>query len=502
MKDMTTETSLFENLANDIVEYAYDLKERQKHNAVRRFARRMGFKYKKEIRTIREFLRYNGIIDSNPSHQRGETSPKLEGGKFGKDRKESKAQAIIRSILEGADIGQLTLHKVKKGKYQFESIDGGHRQRYIVKFINDDFTIEGLTFSELHPEDQEDFLDTELTFCIYENLPGWAVGHIFRILNETTDVNDQETLNSYGDVPVAIAIRQMARVIEGIDNKPHKLFSVKVLRSDGTKTHHYLNFDGLRMVHDEIVARTFYRYYDGGGLGSADRDDLTAMYSDPDLSESKVKSIQKKVRANLDFVFSTAECSVQNVQRGLTRNEFFLYSRLWLWMEEEFISFKVKNPTAYYLAVRDGLVPFGMNLSDQPDWLKEPSPFNGDKTKGQEFKSIFGYHRDHKGAIRETLNWLVKRIDFPKLMENGDLVLKDPVRLFRREWREQKLAEQGFKCAIDGKPLTMAEAHGAHIVPHSSGGETTYENLAMVRAEHNLNMGGMNLKTYKALFND
>ena len=321
-------------------------------------------------------------------------------------------------------------------------------------------------------------------------------------MNETTDVNDQETLNSYGDIPVAIAIRQMARQVVGISNNPHKLFAIKGLRKDGTKTHHFLNFDGLRMVHDEIVARVFHRYYDGGGLGSADRDNLIAMYSDPDLSASLVKSIQKKVKKNLDFVHSIAECNLQNLNRGLTRNEFFLYSRLWLWMEEEYGLFNVTNPAAYYFAVQKALVPFDAKLADQPDWLKAPSPFNADKTKGQEFKSIFGYHRDHKGAIRETLSWLVRHIDFPTLIQNGDLVLKDPRRLFPREWRERKLAEQGFKCAIDGKPLTMDEAHGAHIDPHCSGGETIYENLAMVRAEHNLRMGGMNLKAYKALLND
>ena len=40
-------------------------------------------------------------------------------------------------------------------------------------------------------------------FVIYDSLDVFTKGYIFRTINETTDVNDQETLNSYGDIPIA-----------------------------------------------------------------------------------------------------------------------------------------------------------------------------------------------------------------------------------------------------------------------------------------------------------
>ena len=61
------------------------------------------------------------------------------------------------------------------------------------------------------------------------------------------------------------------------------------------------------------------------------------------------------------------------------------------------------------------------------------------------------------------------------------------------------LAQQGFKCAIDCKPLTMKDAQGDHIIPHCDGGRTTYDNLMMISTEHNQRKGSMSLEKYKEL---
>jgi 5-methylcytosine-specific restriction endonuclease McrA len=67
------------------------------------------------------------------------------------------------------------------------------------------------------------------------------------------------------------------------------------------------------------------------------------------------------------------------------------------------------------------------------------------------------------------------------------------------EWREAKLAEQGFKCAVDGKPLILESAEGGHIIAHTDGGKTTYENLAMISGYHNKKMGSLSITQYKEL---
>ena len=42
----------------------------------------------------------------------------------------------------------------------------------------------------------------------------------------------------------------------------------------------------------------------------------------------------------------------------------------------------------------------------------------------------------------------------------------------------------------------MSDAHAAHIIAHSNGGQTVYSNLVMVRAIYNQEMGTMNFDDY------
>ena len=75
---------------------------------------------------------YN-LIDCNPLHQR----PAVE-----KKAGCEKSVGIITSILNGENIGEITLVKTPERKdKQYESIDGGHRKRAIYAFMNDEFKV-------------------------------------------------------------------------------------------------------------------------------------------------------------------------------------------------------------------------------------------------------------------------------------------------------------------------------------------------------------------------
>ena len=171
------------------------------------------YKYYKQQITIRDFLMMYGDIDVQPVGQRLDTELTLESGS-----RETKAQGIIGSILRGIDLGQITMHEVWRD-FKYESIDGGHRKRYIKAFFENKFRVNGKFYRDLTQEEEDLFLNTEITFCIYTSLKVWDIGYIFRSLNETTEVNHQEMLNSYGNVPIANAIREMVRPVAGVNNK-------------------------------------------------------------------------------------------------------------------------------------------------------------------------------------------------------------------------------------------------------------------------------------------
>ena len=80
---------------------------------------------RKEV-TIKEFLDdYIPYLDRQPIGQRLPVPNNVE-----------KAQGIIQTILDGYDIGDLTIAEVNDNPMGFdkESIDGGHRKRGIYDF--------------------------------------------------------------------------------------------------------------------------------------------------------------------------------------------------------------------------------------------------------------------------------------------------------------------------------------------------------------------------------
>ena len=141
--------------------------------------------------------------------------------------KPDKRDGIINTILKGIDIGQITIAKNKDDpKFKYDSVDGGHRKRYIHSYKLNEFKVNDKLYSELSQEKKDEFNSYELTFVIYDDLDVFTKGYIFRTINETTEVEHQEMLNSYGDVPIANLIRYSVRTVPGVDNPTHQLFEL------------------------------------------------------------------------------------------------------------------------------------------------------------------------------------------------------------------------------------------------------------------------------------
>ena len=444
------------------------------------------FKHYVKSMTIREFLMSYGDIDCNPVGQRPDIGEPYENSTG-----TAKAQEIIRSLLSGVHIGVITLHEPTDSimLFKYESIDGGHRKRYIKAYFENEFRVDGKYYRDLSDEEKEMFLGIDMQFVIYQNLEKWQIGYIFRCINQSSHVNHQEQLNSYGDTPIANAIRETVRVMPH-GNKIHSLFEYTM--RDGKKNFVNLQFDNRRLRIEELIARLFYRYYDGGGIGDADDKALETLYS-ADLSQEEVDRITRNVNQCLNFLENISRVRKQYNTLGLSQQEFSLYTRIWLYMEEKFDSFKINDIEQFYLTIAETSAEFFKPYDQQDDFLQELSPFDSSKSRGKHFRDVLGEHRGRE-RMNAVMMWFLERIDFNKIV-----TLKDPRRIFPRDWRERKLAEQGFKCAVDGQPLTMENAQGGHIISHTDGGRTTYDNLAMISTEHNRKMGSMSLEQYKEL---
>ena len=442
--------------------------------------------------TIRDFLfNYLPKIDCSPEGQRLETEPNMIG-----ISEPSKAQGIIQSLFMGIDLGTIILCTSANPNWAFESVDGGHRKRAIKAFINNEFPLFycGRYFRDLTDAERAQFLATELTVIVYQDLNPEDVAFIFQSVNKSTDVNHMEMLNSYNVIPVAKIIRETARTVAGVNNDCHPLFETSIKK--GVVKFDNLNFDNSRLKIDKKVARIFYRYYVGGGLGVSTEQNLEEMYNAyPDMDT--MLKLKKKVDKCLSFILDMANVVNMVFKRGLTEKEFRVFERLYMFMESEFGDYTITDKVQFGKAVIAAYTPFFKTPYDtQIAALQKKSPFDGSKTIGKQFNDSLNEY-DTVEHVEFPILELLKR---PELKIENLITIKDKDRLFSRSDREAKLADQGFLCAIDNEPLHLSEAEGAHIKAHSQGGRTVYENLAMVRATYNKMMGSMSVDDFKKVY--
>jgi len=409
-----------------------------------------------------------------------------------------KGIGIISSLLSGISIGTITITKlnrkqrraVAKVKYEFESIDGGHRKRSLWDYLNDGFKVDGKFFSELSEDKKKDFLDTRLTFDIYNELDAATKGHIFRTLNKTTDVNFMEMVNSYGDIPIANFVRETVRTVKQIDNECNTLFDF-TWKTNGDPNYTYLSFDNDRLKQDHAFARIVYRYYvakKGNLLGGSHDKDIESMYEDASVDETVINAIKPKTKKHLDFLRKLAMYRKQHYKTGLTQHDFKAMSFLYFYMIDTYGSFNILDAEEFFKVYATANSKLTNKHGSYADIIHDASGY----TVQIMYKKYIAAPWDGK-KISTAISYLVGEMgDLEDIIE-----VRDINRSFTVNEKEAKLAEQNFRCAIDGKKLKWNDAHAAHIVAHANGGRTVYSNLAMVRACHNTDMGTMDLNVYK-----
>ena len=407
----------------------------------------------------------------------------------------AKGIGIITTLLDGYDIGTITVMQLnrkqkraaKRVKYDFESIDGGHRKRSLWSYLQDGFMVRGKHFSQLSEKEQAAFLDTELTFTIYNALDSATKGHIFRTLNKTTDVNFIEMLNSYGDIPVANFVRETVRIVKQIDNECNTLFEF-VLNPKGEPIYKYLSFDNDRLKQDHAFARIAHRYiqYPKQLLGGSSDKELETMYENPNLTKDSIPDV--KITEHLDFLRKMAMYRKQQFKTGLTQHDFKAMSYLYFYLSDTYGSFDIPDAEEFFKEYARANSALMNKDGDYAETIHESSGYSVQVM----YKKYIAAPWDGK-KISTAVSYLVG--------EMGDIEnvisVKDNSRSFTVLEKEAKLAEQNFVCAIDHKPLKWKDAHAAHIVAHTNGGRTIYSNLAMVRACYNTEMGTMDLNQYK-----
>lgn len=432
--------------------------------------------------SIGEFILESSKINIESLIQRLMISPILEGSTT-----PSKMQSIIQTILDGYDVGEIKLNQIGN---IYDSIDGGHRKRAITLFMANRFRLHKSSpygevyFRELPEEDQTFFKNFKLRVIIYDNLSNVQMGEMFRSTNTVTPVNHMEMLNSFGDLSIANAIRNTVR------QTTHKLFESS-LNKKGEEKFTYFNFDNKRLKIEEVVCRLYCQYFKNNALTTTSDKSCLDMYKE-NLSDDVVDNLKPKVEEVFDFILLVSkEKKYLSGGTGLGYKEVVLLIRMYVYLKNEYDTFSFKNVQDFYKEFKKVLDSF---IGKHPTKTK---PWTDDRGVRTESEAMRGYLGDHKvlKKIQQTVDWILADMDILDY-----IILKDPKRAFPRALVEQVLALQDYKDYVDGKPLTLENAVGAHITAHKDGGRTTIDNLAVTSIEHNSRMGSMNLEDYKKLW--
>jgi len=515
MKDVAIEDleNFTSEIFDEINEVAFNRKQRRvMKSVVRSVIKKAKVKYK--TLTLRKwFYEFMKVTDHQPIGQR-----------LPVDSTDDKSQKIIYSLIRGKGVGQITMCTVKGNEmYKWESIDGGHRKRAIRDFMlgKIPFIFEGTTiWFESIPKDEKgkslkgrvfndvernDFMNIKISLQIFSGLSNEEKGKLFRTINDTSTVKEQEMLNSFGDVPAANFIRETVRKIAGKNNIINELFT-----PEGNHIHRmkWLSQSNVNLKQEEFLSKVCFRIWNkklNGGtlLGAAttgkDSGDLMDMFNH--MTQNEANKVKLDVTKVLSFLkeMSIATQGKRKTEK-LTWKEQISLTHFYFWMCDTFgkNSFKILDYEKFF-----GEFCKAVDFYHKDDHVDENGVPIIDKawnalheTQELPVSTNFATYQTEfvqVPKIKKMVEWLVEAFNW----NEPDVFMElDKQRLFPLAMKEKALRKQGHVCYIDGTPLDYKDAEAAHIDAHCKGGYTTQSNIAMVHKKYNKQMGSMNLHNY------
>jgi len=396
-----------------------------------------------------------------------------------------KSIAIVSSLLNGNGIGMITLRDISEDAeaqkvypgVKYLVIDGGHRIRAMKNFYQNRFPVNKLTFNMMEDLDLSNII-VPITSCVCT--PKEATD-LFRVINTTTPVNFMEMVMSDDTSNVTKEIRTRTTFYKEYDNEPSPLFERKTDRR-GDITSAYFDMEpNHRRKWDEYVAIAMIKSMGGGNVdaGQTQIEDLVegGKISKLDVVDRFLTDIQKVGDSR---------------SRKFNTDIFSALQLVWFGLYESNRNFKIEDHKKF-----------------AQEFMKVYSKLTGNKDASLNDLTI----KDEKGEpvfVKEFFrknqknfaNSSVQKICFDQFMEltsieNLGVVCRDDRRSLSTSEREERLALQDYKCAIDGLPLELADSVWGHDTAWAKGGDL--EDGAVIRRSHNTDMGSTTLEEYKMI---
>jgi len=429
-----------------------------------------------QLMTLQEIinLTLRGQLNPNPIGQR---PPTTTGPK--------KSVQIIKSIVDGYGCGMITVRDISKDieaqkiygpNTKYLVIDGGHRVRALRAFYEGKLTVYGKTMLDFEDFSLDQVVPINIRTCTSQEAT-----ELFRKINTTTPVNFMEMVMSDEESVVCEYIRSQTMIVNEYGNKTHELFGyTKDLRGD-YRVDNFNTDPNPRRKWDEYVAIALIRALKGGlvDAGQPEIEEVTA--NNPPITE-----VAKKV---VDKFLNDCLALKKFRKKKFNGDTFAAFLVYWFGLYGKNKNFAVEYPEFF----ADFMTTYSLLTGKSEDLEGEVIMIDNEQVFIKEYvrKNIKNFSN---GAVQQHVFTL-----FERFSEGKGIVWRDEQRSLSSNDAELALASQKYLCAIDGKPLTISDAVFAHDTAWSKGGKSELSNGAMIRSEHNRDMGTLTLDEYRMI---
>ncbi len=427
-------------------------------------------------------LAISGKLNPDPIGQRPPTSQGY-----------AKSEEILKSLISGVGIGMITLRDISEDEemqkiypgVHYLVIDGGHRIRALVKFYQNKFAVGKKKFKELNIDLNNFQIALDVTTCTSQE----AIEK-FRNLNQTTPVNPIEMLMCDDQSEVCRAVRSQTRYYAEYQNEPHELFETTIDKHGVEKSKFFDMAPNHRRKWDEYVFLALVKMHGGGNVDAG----ISKFYESVEQEYKGNNIATKTVLKNIErFLDDVAGFAYERKPYKLNTDIFAALQLVWFALYEKNKNFKIDDFNKFY----EGFMACYSLLTGNVDttYNNKTIKYDGETHLIKEFvrKNMTNFAN---GDIQKE----VAKLFFVELGDDPEaygVIFRDAKRSLTTSEREEKLALQGYKCAIDGEPLRLEDSVWGHDTAWAHGGELM--DGAVIRKTHNRDMGTTTLEEYRLI---
>lgn len=420
-----------------------------------------------------------GLLNADPIGQRPPVTQSHE-----------KSIDIIQSLMDGYGIGMITLRDISEDKemqkiypgVKYLVIDGGHRIRAIGGYMRNKFRVKKKFYRELTPEEKKVFEEIKIVLDSKVCTSKQAI-EVFRNLNKTTDVNFMEMLMCDDESPNCRIVRSMTRPYKEYGNTPLGLFNT-VFNKDGEEKSRYFDMaPNHRRKWDEYAFIALIKADAGGNVAAGQPAIIEIAEGRPALSKTTVK-VAERFFEDIERV-----CDWRG-SRKINNDIFAAMQLVWFAFYEKNKNFKIDDVEKFHDSFFEAYTALSGSTPSHYD--NETVGSGVDKMFVKEY-----IRKNCKNFANEVAQKTCAEFFLDEMGEDCGVVFREEKRSLSTKQREEYLAKQGFKCAIDGLPLKLEDSVWGHDTAWAKGGSLM--DGAVIRRTHNTDMGSCTLDEYRLI---